>query len=124
MAVTAAEETARGFRGNRRANELERMYRRHATAVFRYALLVLRSRADAEDVTQSTFVRAYGAIRRGERVRKPHNWLIAIAHNECRRHLAAASRVEQIELDPDLVPAPDPDEGPSAAELRDALSQL
>ena len=124
MTATAAERTRRGFDGNRRANELERLYRRHATAVFRYALLVLRSRADAEDVTQATFVRAYGAIRRGEVVRKPHNWLIAIAHNECCRHLSAARRVELIELDPELVPAVEADEGPTAGELRDALGEL
>src|SRR5215208_2376078 len=100
------------------------MYRRHATGVFRYALLVLRSRADAEDVTQATFARALGAMRRGERVRKPHNWLIKIAHNECRRQLRVASRVEKVELDPAVAAAPEPSDGPTASELREALAHL
>ena len=43
--------------------------------------------------------------RRGERVRKPHNWLITIAHNECRRHLSIANRVEKVELEPSSQPS-------------------
>jgi len=70
-------------------SELDRLYRRHADEVMRYAQLVLRSRPDAEDVVQTTFVRAFRALERGERVQKPRNWLIKIAHNECRRLLAA-----------------------------------
>src|SRR3954464_14414508 len=84
----------------------ERLYRKHATDVFRYALLVLRSRPDAEDVTQATFIRAYRALSRGEQVRKPHHWLIKIAHNECLRHLRSSSRRQlEVELDPDVVAA-------------------
>lgn len=70
-------------------NELDRLYRRHADEVLRYAQLVLRSQPDAEDVVQTTFVRAFRALERGEQVQKPRNWLIKIAHNECRRFLAA-----------------------------------
>ena len=43
---------------------------------------------DAEDVLQARFMRALRAIARGERVQKPRNWLIKIAHNECRRALS------------------------------------
>ena len=68
--------------------EVDRLYRRHSGEVLRYALLVLRSRTDAEDITQTVFLRALRAIERGERVRTPRNWLIKITHNECRRLLA------------------------------------
>src|SRR5919201_1278958 len=37
----------------------ERMYRRHVGDVYRYALAVMRNPADAEDVTQTTFLNAY-----------------------------------------------------------------
>ena len=45
----------------------ERMYRKHVGDVYRYALAVLRHPADAEDVTQTTFLNAYRAFQRGER---------------------------------------------------------
>ena len=45
----------------------ERVYRRHAGDVYRYALVVLRNQADAEDVTQTTFMNAFRAMENGER---------------------------------------------------------
>ena len=45
----------------------EGLYRSYAQNVFRYALAVLGQQADAEDVTQTTFMNAYRALRRGER---------------------------------------------------------
>lgn len=125
MVIVAAERRLLGIVRNRAEQEFEKMYRRYAEEVFRYALLVLRSRPDAEDVTQATFVRAYRALQKGERVRKPHNWLIKIAHNECRRHLKSTSRRGiEVELDPALVPAPETDDAPSVDEIREAMSSL
>src|SRR2546429_5722353 len=62
----------------------EQLYRKHARDVYQYALAVLTNPADAEDVTQQTFLNAFRAFQRGERPMRPHNWLIAIAHNVCR----------------------------------------
>ena len=45
----------------------ERLYRKHAGDVYRYALVVLRNQADAEDVTQTTFLNAFRAMEQGER---------------------------------------------------------
>ena len=59
----------------------ETFYRKHVAEVYQYALAVLGNPTDAEDVTQQTFLNAYRAFQRGERPRKPHNWLIKIAHN-------------------------------------------
>lgn len=61
----------------------ERLYRAHLQDVYRYSLMLLRNRADAEDVAQTTFMKAYRAILRGDRPRHPRRWLIAIAHNTC-----------------------------------------
>src|SRR5437867_13025062 len=63
----------------------ERLYAKHVHAVYRYSLAVLHNEADAEDVTQTTFLNAYRAFQRGERPHTPHNWLIKIAHNEIGR---------------------------------------
>ena len=49
----------------------ERLYRSHVQDVYRYALMVLRNRDDAEDVAQTTFLKAYRAYQRGERPRHP-----------------------------------------------------
>src|ERR1051325_7632182 len=82
---------------------LERLYKKHAGDVYRYALVVLRNEADAEDVTQTTFMNAYRALERGERPRTPQNWLIAIAHNVCRQRFRQSQRrPNEVELNQEL----------------------
>jgi RNA polymerase sigma factor (sigma-70 family) len=80
MAATYADEA------------FERLYARYGREVYRYALALLRNPAEAEDATQTTFLNAYRALRAGERPRRPHNWLIAIAHNACRSRVRFAMR--------------------------------
>jgi RNA polymerase sigma factor (sigma-70 family) len=103
----------------------ERLYRRHVHEVYRYVLAVLRNQADAEDATQATFLNAYRAFIRGEEPLKPRNWLLKIAHNECRQRFRASSRrPKEVEWD-DRTPAPGVDETvPTADEIRTALAQL
>jgi RNA polymerase sigma factor (sigma-70 family) len=105
----------------------ERLYKRHVRDVYRYTLAVLHNEADAEDVTQATFLSAYRAFRKGERPVKPHNWLIKIAHNECRqRFRASARRPQEValqETDGHALNGAD-DDVPTAEELRHALAQL
>ncbi len=69
----------------RAAATLDELYRAHVGDVYRYAYAVLGNHADAEDVTQTTFVNALRALERGERPLKPGNWLIVIAHNIVRQ---------------------------------------
>jgi RNA polymerase sigma factor (sigma-70 family) len=104
----------------------ERLYRRHATDVYRYTMAVLRNRADAEDATQVTFMNAYRALERGDRPRAPLNWLIAIAHNVCRqRFRAAARRPHEVELDHDIAETlVTPGEAPTPADMLRALGHL
>jgi RNA polymerase sigma factor (sigma-70 family) len=105
----------------------ERLYKRHVHDVYRYTLAVLHHEADAEDVTQATFLSAYRAFSRGERPTKAHNWLIKIAHNECRQRFRASARrpkeVALHETDGHLRPGAD-DDVPTADEIRHALAQL
>src|SRR3954471_1759689 len=105
---------------------LERLYKKHAGDVYRYALVVLRNPADAEDVTQTTFMNAYRAIQRGERPRAPQNWLIAIAHNVCRQRFRQSQRrPNEVELNESLAEAMERDEDVvSAEDLRRALGHL
>jgi len=104
----------------------ERLYRKHAADVYRYAYAVLRNPADAEDVAQTTFMNAYRALERGETPQAPHNWLIAIAHNVCRQRFRDSSRrPQEVEFDESLAAAATEDaDVPTATEIRRALGFL
>jgi len=113
--------------GIRAARELDELYRAHAAEVYRYAYAVLGNSADAEDVTQTTFVNALRALERGEHPRKPTNWLITIGHNVIRqRFRQQQSRPREIELDRDVpvAEAADDDDGPSMDDLVRALQRI
>jgi RNA polymerase sigma factor (sigma-70 family) len=86
----------------------ERLYRSHVQDVYRYALMVLRNRDDAEDVAQTTFLKAYRAYQRGERPRHARQWLITIAHNTCGTRIRdARRRPREVALEEQLIePAP------------------
>src|SRR5258708_31463681 len=86
-----------------RDRAFERLYERYVREVYRYVLAVLRNPSEAEDVTQTTFLNAYRAIQAGAEPDKPHNCLIAIAHNACRSRVRfAMRRPKEVPLD-DLV---------------------
>jgi RNA polymerase sigma factor (sigma-70 family) len=112
------------FRSTKTA-DFDRLYRRHAASVYRYAYAVLGSRADAEDVTQQTFLNAYRAMEKGTRPRKAENWLVTIAHNELRRHFQTTQRRRlEVELDAEFSqPAPERSD-PSVADIVRALQKL
>ena len=104
----------------------ERMYRRHVGDVYRYALAVMRNPADAEDVTQTTFLNAYRSfVEKGNRPEKPQNWLIAIAHNVCRqRFRQSARRPAEVAFEDDIADTIVDDEAPSGEDIRRALGHL
>jgi RNA polymerase sigma-70 factor, ECF subfamily len=95
----------------------ERLYRQNVRQVYRYALAVLPTLEDAEDVTQTTFLNAYCTHARGECPRSPETWLIAIAHELCRQrsHRDEAPFAERA--------VPD-EEDPTAGDVRRALGRL
>ena len=101
----------------------ERLYRQNVREVYRYALVVLRSPEDAEDVAQTTFLNAYRGFVRGERLDSPRNQLIGIAHELCQQRARQEAR-----LDDDLVEQVDdafPDEeGPTSNDIQRALGHL
>jgi RNA polymerase sigma-70 factor (ECF subfamily) len=103
----------------------ETVYRRHVRDVYGFALGILGNPDDAEDVTQTTFMNAYRALQRGDRVQNLRAWLLAIAHNVCRqRFRTAARRPQEVELDPEAAEAFNDDDAPSAQDIRDAMTKL
>src|SRR5678816_1793806 len=95
MAMVAPEAAVQA-----REQAFERLYQRYVGDVYRYALALLRNPTDAEDVTQTTFMNAYRAFKRGDEIQKPHNWLIKITHNVARsRYAHAGRRVQEVPLE-------------------------
>jgi RNA polymerase sigma factor (sigma-70 family) len=104
----------------------ERIYRRYVGDVYRFALAVLRNPAEAEDVTQTTFLNAYRAFERGDRPKRVNSWLIAIAHNAIRsRHRWSLRRPKEVPLDEAIHALAMPDEDQATVrEVLEVLGQL
>ena len=109
-----------------RDQAFETIYRRYVKDVYHYALALLRNPADAEDVTQTTFMNAYRAYKRGDEILKPQNWLIKIAHNVARTRYARASRrVKEVPLEDHVEQLAVPeDERPDVEAVLRALGRL
>ena len=112
--------------GHLASREIDDLYRAHVGEVYRYAFAVLGNHADAEDVTQTTFLNAYRALEQGVRPRKPSNWLLTIASNGIKqRFRQEQSRPRQVELDDQIADGmTEDDESPSVGELLTALSKI
>ena len=116
----AATETS-----TRAAAALDDLYRHHVGEVYRYTYAVLGNHADAEDVTQTTFVNALRALERGDVPHNPSSWLIAIAQNVVRqRWRQAASRPTEVELVQDVPEAAPEDDDIELDELVRALQRI
>jgi RNA polymerase sigma-70 factor (ECF subfamily) len=57
------------------------LVRRHQGRIHRLAVHMLRDRAEAEDVTQETFIRAYNALARFDGRSEPYTWFYRITIN-------------------------------------------
>ena len=116
----AATETA-----TRATQALDDLYRAHVGEVYRYAYAALGNHPDAEDVMQTTFVNALRALERGDRPRKPSNWLITIAHNVVRqRFRTQKARPAEVELQHDIAVEEQAHDGPTLDELVKGLQRI
>jgi RNA polymerase sigma-70 factor (ECF subfamily) len=80
----AQKETDRELVDAARAGNAEAFgtfVRRHQRRVYRLAVHLLKNGAEAEDVTQEAFVRAYGALDRFDGRSEPFTWLYRITVN-------------------------------------------
>jgi RNA polymerase sigma-70 factor, ECF subfamily len=95
---------------------------RHASACLRFATRMLGDRADAEDVTQEAFFRAFNALSSydGEKPFRP--WLFAILVNRCRTAMLTRKRREhRVVLDELSVSRTTVDSDSAAIELREEI---
>ena len=78
------------------------MYAEYGDKIFRYCLGRLRSREEAEDATQNTFLRVCTALRKGTVPELEGPWLYKIAHNVCLSRRLGSSRRARVETPADL----------------------
>jgi RNA polymerase sigma factor (sigma-70 family) len=107
-----AELVERARRGDHDAYEL--LMRQHEQAAFRAAFLIVGSAADAEDVAQEAFVKAFRALGRFHTGSPFRPWLLRIVGNEARNLRRARGRRDfhhyrAVTLEP-VAPADTPDE--------------
>ena len=82
-----------------------RLYQQAGPAVFAFSLSLLRSRADAEDALQDTFLKLRSAAHLYRPQGKPMAWILTITKNICRMKLRQRRRGEVVSIEetlPDL----------------------
>ncbi len=99
------------------------LHDRYRQRLFAYVrqMLSVSTRADAEDVLQDVFVRAYGALRADERELNVRAWLYRVAHNRCVDRLRRPTPPPSDVFDVSRSPLQDPLE---SAQRREDLRRL
>src|SRR5438132_10028829 len=106
------------------------LYARFSAPVLRYCRHQLPLAQEAEDALQTTFLRAFVALRKGVKPDFEVAWLYRIAHNVCLSRRLAATRRARVEFAHDLdglshrLRALEHDQPEEIRELGDALSGL
>jgi RNA polymerase sigma-70 factor, ECF subfamily len=100
--------------GDREA--VERLFRELYPPVYGFCFTMTRSKADAEDLAQQTFLKAFASLRTFRPAQPIGPWVLRIAHNQFISHLR--SRRPQTNLDdPELEPLASKDPLPEAIAL-------
>lgn len=74
---------------------MARLYEATRTAVYSYALSILKDRHEAEDVLHDCYVAAWGAAANYRPDGRALNWLMTITRNLCLRRLNESKRLAQ-----------------------------
>lgn len=126
--MTDAELVTRTRNGD--SDAFGKLVARYYDGCWRFAYNMLGERADAEDVLQETFIRAYLALGRYDERDQFRGWLFRILTNQCRNALTSRGRRGRRFIQDDVAiegaPAP-PDAalpGIQDAALARALAQL
>lgn len=126
--MTDAELVVRSRGGD--SDSFGQLVAKYYDPCWRFAYHMLGERADAEDVIQETFLRAYLALGRYDERDQFRGWLFRILTNQCRNALTSRGRRGRrfIQDEVAIEGAAAPPEGP-ASEIQDvsltkALAQL
>ena len=79
------------------------LYENHFDKIFRYVVLKIRNQAEAEDMTQQVFIKAYESIGSYQSQGVPFTaWLFRIAHNQMVDYVRKQSKRQTVPLDESL----------------------
>ena len=84
------------------ATAAQDLYRQYGKPIYAYCLHQLRSREEAEDAVQTTFLNAFRALQRGTTTRFEQAWLYKIAHNVCIARRSSTGQRLRLEAPNDL----------------------
>jgi len=106
----------------------ELLIRRHDQRVYRTARAILRNEADAEDIAQETYLRAFQHLSQFEGRSKFSTWLLKIAiHETLARHRENARFVDLDDIPESDVPRADarrsPEQIAARSEIREVLQR-
>ena len=80
----------------RTSEEIERIYRQYVGTVYRIALMMLKNIPEAEDATQTVFIRFMAAEQAFNGDEHIKAWLIVTVKNHCRDVLRSAWRTRRV----------------------------
>jgi RNA polymerase sigma-70 factor, ECF subfamily len=115
-------ELVRRIRGGETAL-FELVMRRYNQRLFRVLRSVLRDDAEAEDVLQDAYVRAYGHLGQLEQPERLASWLTHIAVHEAKARLRRRRRIVDVKEAP-LRAVPSPSNNPEQEALGKQLQQV
>ena len=78
------------------------LYRQYGKQIYAYCLHQLRSREEAEDAVQTTFLNAFRGLQRGTTTRFEQAWLYKIAQNVCIARRSSSGRRLRLESPDDF----------------------
>jgi RNA polymerase sigma-70 factor (ECF subfamily) len=93
--VTGASDSL-ALRGSLR-QRVEQAYEDARNDVYYYLLSMGMVPADAQDITQETFLRLYVALRDGEEIRSIRGWVFRVAHNAALKANEKRSRLQSFD---------------------------
>src|SRR5712691_5242227 len=112
------------------ANATHELYRRYGGPIYAYCLSQLRSREEAEDAVQTTFMNAFRGLQRGTTTHAEQAWLFKIAQNVCLARRSSSGRRLRVESPNDfevlqeIVPSPARNGALELIGLEDALEAM
>lgn len=82
--------------------QLETKIKEHSNMVYKIAFLMLKSKEDAEEVYQETFIKLYENFKKMKNDEHMKHWLIRVTINNCKMLLRKRKRENLTELDENI----------------------
>ena len=100
------------------------LYEQTSSAVYGFALSILKNKHDAEDVMHDTFIKVYTAAVTYKPMGKPLAWILTIVRNLCYSKIRAGSVCEDIQEYEDLLGVSDDGSLLDRIVLQEAMAEL